>query len=282
MSTVSVIIPLYNGEEWIEKCVSSVINQTYNDIEIIIVDDCSTDDSPLIVRSFKDSRIKFIQNNKNRGVPATRNTGIKKAEGRFIGFLDQDDYWHQEKLELHVNEFQQSSESIGVVYGDAMESEPSGESYKVSGQPIPKNRQDKLKKLYMSNPPITVTSLIKKECFEKKGLLNEQLYGCDDYEFWLRIAEDYDFKYISDILAYKKNHGGNTSNNVVKMTDDRIKVAKEYKRKYPISKGTYEKRKFEVYLLTTYNLLCQLRFREASKFSIKTAKVTPGMIINQF
>ena len=89
---ISVIIPVYNVSDYIKKCISSVINQTYLNIEIIVIDDFSQDDSISKVREFKDSRIKIINNTKHRGVSATRNIGIDAAKGEFIIFLDSDDY----------------------------------------------------------------------------------------------------------------------------------------------------------------------------------------------
>ena len=90
--TVSVIIPVYNVSEYIKKCIESAVNQTYSNIEIIVIDDFSQDDSISKVREFKDSRIKIISHKKNRGVSVIRNTGIDAAKGEFIIFLDSDDY----------------------------------------------------------------------------------------------------------------------------------------------------------------------------------------------
>ena len=100
MSLVSVIIPTYNTERYIGKCIQSVLNQTYQDFEIILVDDCSTDNSLGIVRQFRDSRIKVYKNNINRGPSFSRNRAIEVARGEFIAILDSDDWWETNRLEI--------------------------------------------------------------------------------------------------------------------------------------------------------------------------------------
>lgn len=103
MKKVSIIIPVYNSAKYIKQCIDSVINQTYKNIEIIIVDDNSIDESIEIIKKIKDKRIKLISIKKNKGVANARNTGIKNAIGDYICFLDSDDYWNKDKIEKQVN-----------------------------------------------------------------------------------------------------------------------------------------------------------------------------------
>ena len=102
---VSIITPMYNSEKFIEATIKSVINQTYKDWEMIIVDDCSTDNSPNIVKPYveNDSRIKYIRVEFNQGVSHARNLALKQASGQFIAFLDSDDIWNEKKLEKQIN-----------------------------------------------------------------------------------------------------------------------------------------------------------------------------------
>ena len=98
---VSIITPMYNSEKYIGQTIESVLNQTYKNWEMLIVDDCSNDNSPNIVKEYVqiDNRIKYIRVNKNKGVSNARNTGLQQARGRFIAFLDSDDIWNNSKLE---------------------------------------------------------------------------------------------------------------------------------------------------------------------------------------
>ena len=94
MIKVSIIVPVYNVELYLRECLDSIINQTLKDIEIICVDDCSTDNSYIILDEYskKDSRIKLLKHNVNKGLGPARNTGINVAQGEYIGFIDSDDY----------------------------------------------------------------------------------------------------------------------------------------------------------------------------------------------
>lgn len=102
MKKVSIIIPVYNSSKYIKECINSVINQSYKNLEIIIVNDKSTDNSLSIINSFKDKRIKVINLDKNSGVSIARNKGIEVSTGDLICFLDSDDYWNLKKIERQV------------------------------------------------------------------------------------------------------------------------------------------------------------------------------------
>ena len=101
---VSVIMPAYNAENYILDSIFSVLNQTYNNIELIIIDDCSSDNTPSLVREYcnNDPRIRMIVNSHNSGPGISRNNGIKVAKGRFIAFLDSDDIWLSEKINKQI------------------------------------------------------------------------------------------------------------------------------------------------------------------------------------
>lgn len=103
--TVSIITPVYNSSKFIRECLDSTLGQTYTNFEHILVNDCSTDDSVQIIEQYvkKDPRVKLIQLNENSGAGKARNTAIEAAKGRFIAFLDSDDFWHKDKLQIQVN-----------------------------------------------------------------------------------------------------------------------------------------------------------------------------------
>lgn len=116
MKLVSVIIPIYNSSLHIEECLNSVINQSYKNLEILVIDDCSSDNSVDIVKGFNDKRIKIIRLKKHCGVSKARNTGITASKGRYICFLDSDDYWTLDKIEKQI-EFMQSNK-YSFVFSD--------------------------------------------------------------------------------------------------------------------------------------------------------------------
>lgn len=103
MDKVSVVIPVHNSEKHLKECIDSVINQTYKNLEIIIVDDNSTDSSLEIIKSYKDKRIKIIESKEKLGAALARNKGVENATGNYICFLDSDDYWYKEKIEKQLD-----------------------------------------------------------------------------------------------------------------------------------------------------------------------------------
>jgi succinoglycan biosynthesis protein ExoO len=103
MNKVSIIIPAYNTENFIKRCIDSVLNQSYQNFEIIIVDDCSTDNGMDIVRQFEDPRIRVYLNKKNCGPSFSRNRGIRLAKGSYIAILDSDDWWDKDRLKIMID-----------------------------------------------------------------------------------------------------------------------------------------------------------------------------------
>ena len=117
-SLVSIITPVYNSQDYLEETILSVLNQTYSNWELLLINDCSTDNSYEIIKKYleKDKRIKYLKNDKNSGPAITRNRGIKEAKGEYIAFLDSDDLWYENKLERQIN-FMQTN-NIVISHGD--------------------------------------------------------------------------------------------------------------------------------------------------------------------
>lgn len=116
MKKVSVIVPMHNSEKYIEECIKSILNQTYKNIEIIVIDDNSTDKSMEILKSFSDTRLKILQSSQNLGAANARNKGIDEAKGEYICFIDSDDYWVLDKIEKQVK-FLEENDYI-FIYAD--------------------------------------------------------------------------------------------------------------------------------------------------------------------
>ena len=117
MVKVSIIIPTYNVSKYIEKCLDSVLNQSYQNIEIIIVDDCSTDHTVEIIKNYEDSRIHLIQNKMNCGPSYSRNVAISNASGKYIALLDGDDWWDHNRLERLLT-FINTKEHVDLLFDD--------------------------------------------------------------------------------------------------------------------------------------------------------------------
>jgi glycosyltransferase involved in cell wall biosynthesis len=206
--TVSVIIPTYNRAHLIGRAIQSVLNQTYRDFELIIVDDGSTDNTEEVVGSFKDSRIKYIHHKENKGGTAARNTGINDANGEYIAFLDSDDEWLPEKLEKQINCFAKCSDSVGAVYC----------LHYTKDDSLGYMQQASLSKLKRGNvynfllngwcPSSTSLFMLSARVFEKSGMFDDNLPSFQDYDLWVRVARHYEFEFVDEPLVVKHQHLG--------------------------------------------------------------------------
>jgi glycosyltransferase involved in cell wall biosynthesis len=196
---ISVIIPTYNSERYISECLNSVINQTYSNLEIIVVDDGSTDNTNVIVNSVMDYRIKYFYK-ENGGVASARNLGITKSTGLFIAFLDSDDFWHKEKLERQIKlmadyDFVYCNHNTIDKNGIEME-------YKL---PCPISGRDDIKKAILSSNTITgscSTVFMKKVVLDKVGLFNSNLRIGEDWEYWAKVVwNEFKIGFIEENLA---------------------------------------------------------------------------------
>lgn len=219
---VSVIIPTYNRKERLIKCINSVLTQNYENIEIIIIDDHSSDGTVEQVKKIKDSRIILITNEDNYGSNVSRNIGLKKASGDFIAFLDDDDVWYRNKLITQV-EFLDKSE-YGMVY--------SGYDIYIDNKlfksVIPAHH-DQLDRVILGNNIIgSPTPLIKKEILNLIGGYDESLTHCQDWELWIRVAHATKIYCINEILARYNIHGDQKSSNVIGLLNSREYIFNKY------------------------------------------------------
>jgi glycosyltransferase involved in cell wall biosynthesis len=211
---VSVIIPTHNRANLLGRAIKSVLSQTFEDFELIVVDDASTDRTPEVVGSIDDGRIRYIRLKKNSGAPIARNTGIKKSRGEFIAFLDDDDEWLPMRLEVQLKKFEGLEKSVGVVYGGFYY--VSQENGKILGRNVPKFRGDVYPYLLKENFIGSPTLLIRRKCFKKAGLFDPLLTSSQDWDMWLRIAKHYKFDYVNEIIAKYYVHGRQISFNMNK------------------------------------------------------------------
>ncbi|MGE5479849.1 MAG: glycosyltransferase [Chloroflexota bacterium] len=222
---VSVVIPVYNGEEFLGECLSSVAGQTYQNIEAVIVDDGSIDGSYSIAEGWN-FRKKIIRQ-KNGDVSSARNAGVRQAEGELVAFLDQDDYWDADKVRRQVEYFA-AEPGISLCFTEIAKILRDGRLHVAKDkQKIARSLGDEnlFYKLINKNVLMPSAVMVKKEDFERAGLFNETFKTCGDYEMWLRMAAlGMKFRYLPDPLTYYRMHGGNASYKTETMNSDRIKA----------------------------------------------------------
>src|SRR4030042_5645268 len=186
--TVSVIIATYNRAQWLKKSIQSILNQTYQDFELIVVDDHSTDETPQAVKSFKDKRIKYFRQTKtfpikSQGAAAARNIGLRKARGSLIAFNDDDDLWKKQKLAKQFKALEKADQKTGVVYSRIRRISDQGKKLIPTEKEIVKEG-DVHRDLFLETWIVALpAALIKKECFQKAGGFDEDFPRYQDWEF---------------------------------------------------------------------------------------------------
>ncbi len=213
---ISVVIPTYNYGRFIAEAIESVLQQTYPRIEIIVVDDGSTDNTEKVLSSFGD-RIRYIRQ-ANQGVGAARNTGVKESSGELIAFLDADDYWHPQKLEKQVEKLVSDPE-IGLVHCGLLKVD-------ASGNPLEENCAGKegwvADDLLLFEPVIAgpgSCTLVRKEIFLEVGGydLDMSMHPSEDWELSYRIARKCKFGFVREPLVFYRHHGGGGHEDIPRM-----------------------------------------------------------------
>jgi glycosyltransferase involved in cell wall biosynthesis len=222
MPKVSVIIPTYNRAVYICEAIDSVLNQTFQDFEIIVVDDGSNDNTKGALAKYN-GRIKFFYQ-ENKGVSCARNMGIKEAKGEYIAFLDSDDIWVSQKLEMQINAIE-ANNRLSLICGQVQFINESG-SY--IDKILPKQGVSSFKEAMLYDVIITPTVLVKKECLMKVGGFNENLIVGEDFDLWLSIALSDDFLFIPEVLANVRSHKNRLSRNIEWQYKNHIKTYKKY------------------------------------------------------
>lgn len=182
---VSVVIPVYNGAKYIRECLLSVFNQTYTNIEVIVIDDGSSDDLEGQIREFK-KRIRFFRR-PHEGLSKTRNFGLKMAKGKYVAFLDVDDLWKPEKLSAQVN-LMEKNPGIGMVYCAVDLIDERGQPIDGMQKSFQKASGWIFKNLLECNFICISTVVIKKEVVDNVGFFNEKFKIANDYDYWLRLS----------------------------------------------------------------------------------------------
>lgn len=224
---VSVVIPVYNREKTISYCLESVLKQTFPAFEIIVIDDNSTDDTVKIVKSITDKRIHLITMPSNKGAQAARNMGIKLATGNYIAFLDSDDEWLPEKLEVQVREIVNLKKPC-IVHCDAWVVIEEKNEKKLFN--VHKLNGYIYKELLTGPGPLYSCLLAPKECFEKIGFLDENVPSYQEWDTSIALARLYEFIFIDKpLIIYHLHEGETISKDIVKEADGWRYIVEKYK-----------------------------------------------------
>ncbi len=231
MVKVSIILPTYNRAHTIERAINSILTQDYNEFEVIIVDNGSTDNTKELVESFSDARIRYQRFDEKTGPGAARNYGLSKATGQYIAFLDSDDEWLAGKLGIQVRVLEESSETDSLVYTDMWWIPLNhGKIYHVSPKMVPGRLINQQTRFYQAFFLGIQSTLMSRSCIERVGFFREDLNCFEDMEFLIRLQRECVFHHIKQPLVnYYETSGSVSSQQNVELNvrSDLLKIYKD-------------------------------------------------------
>jgi glycosyltransferase involved in cell wall biosynthesis len=270
---VSVVVPTYDRRQYLAEAVQSVVDQTYPAIELIVVDDHSPTpaETPLedvAVDSL--ASVECIRHSENRGGNAARNTGIRRASGEFVAFLDDDDVWRPEKVALQVRSFQQAPPSVGVVFTGATYIDADGQPDRES-IPTPDVTENVTRRLLLGQTVIGSFSrvMVRAAAIETVGLPDERFPNWQDREWYLRLSRAYEFEAIREpLVCYRSGDHEQISDDFEARRDETFPLFLEKHRDTAASYGPAFERRF-VSGLARAVAVCGLRngyYRDAVRY----------------
>ncbi len=209
MPKISVIMPVYNAERYIKIAVDSIINQTFKDFELIVIDDKGTDDSIKIVEEISDSRIRILHNEKNCGIAFSRNRGITEAKGEYLALMDDDDYAPDYRLEME-NRFLDAHKDVAVVGGARHIIDEKNNIVKYNSSLMIHNPKRVRAELIFHDVIPNGSSMMRKKFIQDNGIqYKDNMYGMEDYHFWVQCSLYGNIVNLSDVLLYWRKTDNN-------------------------------------------------------------------------
>lgn len=220
LPTVTFIVPCYNLGHLLDDCVRSILMQTYEDLEILVMDDCSPDNTPEVAQSFRDPRVKHLRNETNLGHLRNYNHGISLAKGKYIWLISADDRLHSDSVLQRYIELLDASPTVGYAFCPAFRLED-GEvkellDYSVFGSRDQiLNGRRFLDHLIYANTVVAPTVLVRKECYDKISVFPLNMPWGGDWYLWCIFALHYDVAYFADPMVCYRRHAGSMTNHLM-------------------------------------------------------------------
>ena len=274
---LSVVIPAFNVQDFIGPAIESVLSQSFRDMEVIIVDDGSTDTTSQVIAQFHDPRIRVIHK-LNGGLAAARNSGIREARGNYIALLDGDDIWFPGYAESHVVAME-SDPHVGITHNYLAYINETGE--KTGQLLVTRKKSATLREMVIRNHPNGGQVVVRRKCFEEAGLFNEALRACEDQEMWVRILHrtHYYPKLIPTVLAGYRVRDSSLSMQFEHQLENAHKVADIFVREIGISPILRRRYLAENYRICSRKALSNGQTRDAGMLMAGALRQCPWIIL---
>jgi len=238
---VSVNICCYNPEKFIRNTIQSVLDQTFQDFEIIIIDDGSKDRTGEIIKSINDPRIKYYYQ-ENQGLSPSRNRAMELSSGEYIAFLDHDDLWEKDKLEKQMALFE-SNPDLGLVYSDCYVYNLKNKKKIKYSDLVKFHRGKVIDGLFYEDFMPLLMIMVKKEIIKEIGGFDENFQIAEDYDFLVRLADKYEVDYVPESLGTYLIHEGNNIRKKLILFSEEINIMNKYRARFKeIKEGEFKKR----------------------------------------
>ena len=275
---VSIIIPFFNGESLFHYTIDSILNQSFDNFEVVIVDDGSNERNKAALREFgqRDTRI-IIHEKPNGGVASARNFGIAASSGSYIALCDQDDTWHPDKLARQV-EHLDNHPDCALTYTAIEFIDEHGEAISTPDWAwVSDIDGDGLRALFKQNRIATFTAMFRRNMLPSAEPFRQHLAPSDDWDLWLRLAIDHPFGYIPQVLGQYRVHAGNESRNLMRMQNAENSVIETFVQEHPdavtrLGKTLVEKKLSALYIETAKLHFQKNDLEEARRYCRKAIK----------
>lgn len=277
---VSVVITTYNRPLMLKEAIDSVLNQTFKDFEIVILDDDSEPSTEALVREYMRSHphIRYSRQ-AHQGLSINRNRFLQHVRGEYIAFLDDDDLYLEHKLEKQVAILDRDQE-IGLSYAQVLITKPGKKDVL-----YPTFAAESFNDLLQGCVIQVSAVLVRKACFEKVGSFNPIFESCDDYEMWLRISHQFKISFFPEAIGVYRWHESNISHNLEIRYNNLLKIYQNLIRNYPLDKGVLSKLKERLSAVAyeyVSNLVEKKEYGKATKYLLLSIGTNPmiGLKIN--
>jgi glycosyltransferase involved in cell wall biosynthesis len=252
MPEVSVIIPTHNRRALLERALASVRAQSWQDLEIIVVDDASADGTAEAMGRLNDARLRYLRHAAPRGEAAATNTGIAQAAGTYVAFLHDDDAWLPAKLERQVELFRRGDAKLGAIYcGFLSVAAQTGKELRAV---LPVKRGDLSSELARQNwIGVPSTVMVRRECFEQVGVFDEGIVAGADYDMWIRLSRCYRFDYVPEALVLYSVHENRLSANYAAILRGKEAQLRKHHALFAADRQSYSQLLLSLGVLHCYN-----------------------------